>query len=200
MQKEILKELEDLRDETEFIIDNQEITEDKHFENYLRSLERIRYNIFNKINLQRKYEDGKNDKIEYLNDKYKVTLNNGILKIYIPEVIPKYKNINNYAYKNIMLNVMEKTEKYSNLFNDELVFVFIKVVENQKNIDIDNKFVKPIVDGLVLSKVIQDDNIANMFYGVIGATDKNKSPYTEVYVFKGKTMLSEINDFLDADM
>ncbi len=75
------------------------------------------------------------------------------MKIYIPEVIPKYKNVNNYAYKNIMLNVMEKTKVYKDLYKDELIFVFIKVVENQKNIDIDNKFVKPIIDGLVLSKV-----------------------------------------------
>lgn len=199
MRKEILTELEDLRDETEFIINNEEIIENKHVENYLRSLERIRYNIFNKINLKNKYEVNEIDKINYLNNRYKATVQNDILKIYIPEVIPKYKNINNYAYKNIMLNVMEKTKEYKDLFNEELVFVFIKVVENQKNIDIDNKFIKPIVDGLVLSKVIADDNIANMFYGVFGTTDKKKSPYTEVYVFKGEKMLERIQNTIKAD-
>lgn len=199
MRKEILTELEDLRDETEFIINNEEIIENKHVENYLRSLERIRYNIFNKINLKNKYEVNEIDKINYLNNRYKATVQNDILKIYIPEVIPKYKNINNYAYKNIMLNVMEKTKEYKDLFNEELVFVFIKVVENQKNIDIDNKFIKPIVDGLVLSKVIADDNIANMFYGVFGTTDKKKSPYTEVYVFKGEKMLEWIQNTIKAD-
>ena len=199
MRKEILTELEDLRDETEFIINNEEIIENKHVENYLRSLERIRYNIFNKINLKNKYEVNEIDKINYLNNRYKATVQNDILKIYIPEVIPKYKNINNYAYKNIMLNVMEKTKEYKDLFNEELVFVFIKVVENQKNIDIDNKFLKPIVDGLVLSKVIADDNIANMFYGVFGTTDKKKSPYTEVYVFKGEKMLEWIQNTIKAD-
>ena len=56
MQKELLTELEDLRDETEFILNNEEIVESKHIENYLRSLERIRYNIFNKIKLRDKYE------------------------------------------------------------------------------------------------------------------------------------------------
>lgn len=197
MQKEILNELEDLRDETEFIINNEEIVENKHIENYLRSLERIRYNIFNKIKLREKYEVNETDKINYLNNRYKVTMKNEILKIHIPEVIPKYKNINNYAYKNIMLNVMEKTKEYEDLFNKELVFVFIKVVESQKNIDIDNKFIKPIVDGLVLSKVIADDNIANMFYGVMGITDKRKNPYTEVYVFKGEKLLEFINNFVN---
>ncbi len=199
MQKEILTELEDLRDETEFIINNQEIVENKHVENYLRSFERIRNNLFNKIKLSNKYEVDEQDKITYLNDRYSATVENDILKIYIPEVIPKYKNINNYAYKNIMLNVMDKTKEYKDLFNKELVFVFIKVVENQKNIDIDNKFIKPIVDGLVLSKVIADDNINNMFYGVLGTTNKKKKPYTEVYVFRGQKMLDFIKEQIEAD-
>lgn len=199
MQKEILTELEDLRDETEFIINNEEVIENKHVENYLRSLERIRYNIFNKIKLKNKYEVNEQDKINYLNNRYKAIVENDILKIFIPEVIPKYKNINNYAYKNIMINVMEKTKQYKDLFNNELVFVFIKVVENQKNIDIDNKFIKPIVDGLVLSKVIADDNIANMFYGVLGTTEKKKKPYTEVYVFKGEKMLGWIQNTIEVD-
>ena len=200
MQKEILSELEDLRNETEFILNNEEIIENKHVENYLRSLERIRYNIFNKIRLKEKYEVNEQDKINYLHNRYKSEVDNGILKITIPEVIPKYKNINNYAYKNIMLNVMEKTKEYKNLFNNQLVFVFIKVVENQKNIDIDNKFIKPIVDGLVLSKVIADDNIANVFYGVIGQTNKKKNPYTEVYVFKGEKMLKWIQNTIQTDI
>lgn len=199
MQKEILTELEDLRDETEFIINNQEIVENKHIENYLRSFERIRNNLFNKIKLSNKYEVNEQDKITYLNDRYSATVENDILKIYIPEVIPKYKNINNYAYKNIMINVMDKTKEYKDLFNKELVFVFIKVVENQKNIDIDNKFIKPIVDGLVLSKVISDDNINNMFYGVLGTTNKKKKPYTEVYVFRGQKMLDFIKEQIEAD-
>ena len=199
MQKEIIKELENLRDETNFVINNEEFIETKHIENYLRSLERIRYNIFNKIKLGEKYEVNEEDKINYLNNRYKATVENDILKIYIPEVIPKFKNINNYAYKNIMLNVMDKTKEYKNLFNKELVFVFIKVVENQRNIDIDNKFVKPIIDGLVLSKVIADDNIANVFFGVMGTTNKNKHPYTEVYVFKGKEMIEWIENTIQTD-
>ncbi len=194
MQKEILSELEDLKDETEFIINNQEVIENKHLENYLRNLERIRYNIFNKIDINEKHVITAEERINYLNDRYKATLEDGILRIFIPEVIPKYKNINNYAYKNIMLNVMEKTKPYKDLFSNELVFVFIKVVENQKNIDIDNKFVKPIIDGLVLSKVITDDNINNMFYGVLGTTNKNRKPYTEVIVLKGEIILKLLDD------
>ena len=97
MQKEILTELEDLRDETEFILNNKEIVENKHFENYLRSLERIRYNIFNKISSNEKYEANKYNQIEYVNKNYNATLENDVLKIQIPEVLPKFKNINRDA-------------------------------------------------------------------------------------------------------
>ena len=200
MQKEIVEELQELKDETEFMINNESIIENKHLENYLRSFERIRYNIFNKIKLREKETISEEEKINYLNKRYKATLENNILKIFIPEVIPKYKNINNYAYKNILINVMENTKKYKNLFNKELVFVFIKVYENQKNIDIDNKFVKPIIDGLVLSKVIEDDNVNNMFYGVLGITEKHKKPYTEVFVFKGKELLNWLNNIPHLDI
>lgn len=152
MQREILSELEELKDETDFILNNRDIVENEHIEKYLRSFERIRYNIFNKIKLRNKEEITPEEKISYLNDRYNASIENGVLKIYIPEVIPKFKNINNYAYKNIMLNVMEKTKEYKNMFNKELVFVFIKISENQKNIDIDNKFVKPIVDRFSIIK------------------------------------------------
>lgn len=199
MNKEILSEIEELRDETEFIINNEEIVENKHVEKFLKSLERIRYNIFNKIKFREKYKVNEVDKINHLNNRYKATVENDVLKIFIPEVIPKFKNINNYAYKNIMLNVMDKTIKYKDLFEKELVFVFIKISENQKNIDIDNKFVKPIIDGLVLSKVIADDNIANVFYGVMGTTNKRKKPFTEVYVFRGGILLKWILNKVDAD-
>ena len=200
MQSEILEELKDLKDETEFIIKNEENIENKHLEKYLRSFERIRYNIFNKIKLREKEEISESDKINYLNKRYKATVENNVLKIFIPEVIPKYKNVNNYAYKNILINVMENTKKYKNLFNNELVYVFIKVYENQKNIDIDNKFIKPIIDGLVLSKVIEDDNVNNMFYGVLGVTEKHKKPFTEVYVFKGEKLLNWLSEVPNLDV
>ncbi|MFR1182561.1 MAG: hypothetical protein ACLSD2_00200 [Clostridia bacterium] len=63
---------------------------------------------------------------------------------------------------------------------------------------IDNKFIKPIVDGLVLSKVIADDNINNMFMVYLEQPIKKK-PYTEVYVFRGEKMLDFIKNQIEAD-
>ena len=57
--------------------------------------------------------------------------------------------------------------------------------------DIDNKYIKPIIDALVVSKVIKDDNFTNMFYGAMGKNDTIK-PYTEVYVLEGSYFLDWI--------
>ena len=52
--------------------------------------------------------------------------------------------------------------------------------------DVDNKFIKPIADALILSKVIQDDNMTKMSYCVKGAF--SEIPHTEIYVFDSKNM------------
>ena len=90
-----------------------------------------------------------------------------------------------------MMNTAKSTEKYSGLFKDKLTFVLIIVHENQSNMDIDNKYIKPIVDALVIRNIIQDDNINNMFYMVLGKNDTTK-PYTEVFVMEAKYMIDWI--------
>ena len=140
----------------------------------------------------------------YLNSKFLICQNKCYVLKYITTgdimFLDEYKNLNNFAYKNIMLNVMEKTKEYKKLFNTELVCVFINVVENQKNMDIDNKYIKCIVDGLVHSGVIADDNTSNMFYTVLGTTNTSKKPYTEVYVFRGEILLRLIKNLVKKDI
>lgn len=191
MQKLFLSELETIKKQTDFMINNKEIIENKDIEKYLRSLEKIRYEIFNCIKLNNKEKTNEYEKINYINNSYKASLVNGILKIHIPETLPKYKNISNYAYKNIMLSTAEAVKEYAGLFKDKLTFVVIIVHENQSNMDIDNKYIKPIIDALVIQNIIQDDNINNMFYLAQGKND-TKKPYTEAFVMDGDYMESWI--------
>ena len=191
MNSKILTEINELKEQTDFIINNRNILENKDIEKYLRFLEKTRYEIFNEIKLNNDKQIEEQDKIHCINNSYKAELKQDILKIYIPEVIPKYKRINNYAYKNILLNTAEAVKDYKGLFKDKLTFVVIIVHEKQENMDIDNKYVKPIVDALVLQNIIQDDNINNMFYLALAKND-TKKPYTEVFVLDGKYILSWI--------
>lgn len=191
MQKLFLSELETIKKQTDFMINNKEIIENKDIEKYLRSLEKIRYEMFNCIKLSNKEKTNEYEKINYINNSYKATLADGILKIHIPETLPKYKNISNYAYKNIMLSTAEAVKNYIGLFKGKLTFVVILVHEKQSNMDIDNKYIKPIIDALVMQNIIQDDNINNMFYLAQGKND-TKKPYTEAFVMDGSYMESWI--------
>ena len=188
--KEFFDEIEEFKEKIDKILLNKENADKKQKEKFLKEMEKCRYNLFNIVDLRNEYIQ---NNIDFVNKHYKAELKNEILKITIPEVIPKYKNINNYAYKNIMLNVAKSVEKYSGLFKNKLTLVIIIVHENQDNLDIDNKFIKPIVDALVLKNVMQDDNINNMFYMAIGKKD-TKKPYTEVYVMDGKYMIGWIKN------
>ena len=100
----IIKELEELKKLTDFMINNKDITDKKDLEKFLLNFEKIRYEILSKIKLNNKIVEKENEKINYINDSYKAFLKDGILKIYIPETLPKFKNISNFAYKNIMIS------------------------------------------------------------------------------------------------
>lgn len=188
--EEFLNEITKIKDIVDNFLLNKNSLDNKIKEKFLKELEKSRYDLFNAIDIINKHS--KNE-IDFVNKNYETILKNNVLKITIPEVLPKYKNISNYAYKNIMLNVAKSTEKYSGLFKDKLTFVLIVVHENQSNMDIDNKYVKPIIDALVIQNIIQDDNINNMFYMVIGKND-TKTPYTEAFVMNAKYMIDWINN------
>lgn len=191
MQEDLfLEELQELKSKIDFIINNKNIINEKHKETFLRCLEKTRYNLFENVKINNRFSTAK---IEFINNNYKSEVKNGILKINIPEVLPKFKNVSNFAYKNIMLNVSEACRVYENMFKDKLTFVLIIVHEKQVNMDIDNKYVKPIIDGLVNSKIIQDDNVNNVFYSVIGKND-TKKPYTEVFVMDSRYLIGWIEN------
>lgn len=192
--KEFLEKLEQAKEEIDNILLNPYMLDNRRKEICLKNLEMYRYEVINSLELQDKYSVyDEDDGIDFVNKHYEVKETGEILHILIPEVLPKYKNISRFAYKNIMLNVAKGTKEFKNLFKNKLTFVIIVVHERQKNMDIDNKFVKPIIDGLVMSKVIKDDNFSNMFYLALGKNDTIK-PYTDVFVLDGKYILEWILD------
>lgn len=183
------QELDKLNNSINFILKNKNIIDEKNISNFLYSLEKHRFNLLSEIRIEN--SNNKDVEIQSINSDYQVDYHKNF-KIYIPEVLPKYKYIGNYTYKNILLNVANVTKEYNNLFKNKQVCIFVEVFDNKKkeNWDIDNKTIKPIIDGLVASKVIEDDSIDKMFYCVKGNYDKK--PHTEVTIFEGKKFLKWI--------
>lgn len=183
------KKLVNLRQNIDLLIDSNSLT-DLQIENFLRNFEKTRYNILNEIKLYNKNVEFEYEKIKTVDNEYKADLKDNILKIYVPEVMPSFKNLKTHTHKRILLNVAEVTKPFNNQFGNE-VFIYIKVYDNLLGWDIDNKYIKPIADALILSGVIQDDNMTKMFYCAKGEYSEN--PHTEIYVFEAQ----KVNDFLE---
>lgn len=183
------KNLSDLEQVILPLLDSNSLT-DAQIENFLRIFEKTRFNILNEIKLYNKMVEFEYEKIKTIDNEYKTEYSDGILKIYIPEIMPSYKNLKTHTHKRILLNVAGATKQFEGLFETE-VFIYIKIYDKLLGWDIDNKYIKPIADGLIHSNVIKDDNITKMCYAAKGEYSEN--PHTEVYVFDAK----KINKFLD---
>lgn len=188
----LLNELVGLEENIQSIIDNKNIN-NLQLEAFLRNLEKRRYNILSQIKLYNKTVEYKTERIQNISDEYKAEVSDDVLKIYIPEPMPSYKNLKTHAFKNILLNTAEITKPYTNLFKNK-VLICIKIFDNIKGWDIDNKFIKPISDALILSGVIQDDNIDKMFYCVKG--EFSEFPHTEVYITDAKNSMKIIEKYV----
>ena len=75
MNSKILTEINGLKEQTDFIINNRNILENKDLEKYLRFLEKTRYEIFNEIKLSNDKQIEDQDKIHCINNSYKAELN-----------------------------------------------------------------------------------------------------------------------------
>lgn len=185
-------ELINLEENIYSLINNKSVSQIQ-LEGFLRNLERKRYNILTQIKLYNNEVEYSTEKIKTINDEYKANFEKNILKIYVPEPMPSYKNLKTHAYKNILLNITEVTKQFAGIFKDK-VFLYIKIYDNIKGWDVDNKYIKPISDALISSGVIKDDNIDKMFYSVSG--EFSKIPHTEIYVFEGDYIQKYIEEYI----
>lgn len=183
------KNLVNLRQNIDLLINSNSLT-DLQIENFLKNFEKTRYTILNEIKIYNKNVEFEYEKIKTIDNKYRAELKDNILKIYVPEVMPSFKNLKTHTHKRILLNVAEVTKPFFNQFGNE-VFIYIKVYDKLLGWDIDNKYIKPIADALILSNVIQDDNMTKMFYCAKGEYSEN--PHTEIYIFEAQ----KVNKFLE---
>ena len=187
--EKLRKELNTLDQNTKAIMQNNSLT-NYQLENYLRTFEKARYNLLAEIKLYNKNVEFEYEKIKTIDNEYKAELIDNVLQIYVPEVMPSYKNLKTHTHKRILLNIAEVTKQFTGQFNNE-VFIYIKIFDKILGWDIDNKFIKPVADALITSHVIKDDNMTKMFYCAKG--DYSENPHTEIYVFDSE----KIEQFLE---
>ena len=192
LSDKLYSELTNLENEIHTVRQNKAVN-DLQMEGFFNFLEKRRYNILNEIRIYNKTVEYSTEKIKNISDEYKAEVKDNTLKIYIPEPMPSYKNLKTHAFKNILINITEATKPFNDLFKDK-VFVFIRIFDNIKGWDIDNKYIKPIFDALILNNIIEDDNIEKMFYCVQG--EFSEIPHTEVYVTSQESVVNLMQNIL----
>ena len=191
-KEEIIESIEKIKDISEKLLKAKEEIKDEELEKYFYKLEKTRMDMYDAVRQRNMWLEFMDDKgTEFIDYAYKAKVEDNILKIYIPEKIPSIKRGVNYIQKQITYNVSKVTNQYEGMFYDKFVMAIIKIYDDTKIWDTDNRNVKPIHDGLIAGKVIKDDNIYCTSYMVQGYhSDK---PHTEVYVLSAEEITRIIN-------
>ena len=191
-KEEIIEAVEKIKDISEKLLKTKEEIKDEELEKYFYKLEKTRMDMYDAVRQRNMWLEFMDDKgTEFIDYDYKAKVEDDILKIYIPEKIPSIKRGANYIQKQITYNISKVTNQYEGMFYDKFVMVIIKIYDDTKIWDTDNRNVKPIHDGLIDGKVIKDDNIYCTCYMVQGYhSDK---PHTEVYVLSAEEINRIIN-------
>ena len=191
-KEEIIESIEKIKDISEKLLKTKEKIKDGELEKYFYKLEKTRMDMYDAVRQRNMWLEFMDDKgTEFIDYDYKAKVEDDILKIYIPEKIPSIKRGVNYIQKQITYNISKVTNQYEGMFYDKFVMVIIKIYDDTKIWDTDNRNVKPIHDGLIDGKVIKDDNIYCTCYMVQGYhSDK---PHTEVYVLSAEEINRIIN-------
>lgn len=189
---EIIKSIEKIEELSKKLLQTKEEIKEDELEKYFYKFEKIRMDMYDDVrqrNLWLHFMDLEG--IEILDNKYEARLEDNILKIHIPEKVPSIKRGANYIQKQIAYNIAEVVEQYEGIFYDKSVMVIIKIYDDTKIWDADNRNVKPIQDGLIHGRVIRDDNIYCSSYMVQGYYSDR--PYIEVYVLPAEEITKIIN-------
>ena len=191
ISERLKKELEELEKYILKMKYNTSVT-NAQIETFLRCLEKHRYNILTEVKMYNKIIENKIDRISNISDEYKIIANDKVLKIYIPECLPSFKNQKSHAHRSILLNLIRITQPYTKMFEKQKIFIIIKVFDKISAWDIDNKDIKPISDALVQNRILEDDTFDKMFYLVKG--EYSEIPHTEIYITNQENTLKIIEE------
>lgn len=142
---EIIKSIERIKELSNKLLQEKDGIKKDELEKYFYKFEKIRMDMYADVrqtNLWLDFMD--EEEIEIIDYQYKARLEDNILKIHIPEKVPSIKRGTNYVQKQIAYNVAKIVKQHEGLFYDKSVMVIIKIFDDTKIWDADNRNVKPI--------------------------------------------------------
>jgi hypothetical protein len=157
-------------------------------ENACYYIEKARMELYKAVRQHNKEAIKQGNTTDYINlppDDWKAEYDGEMITVYIPDYVPRTAKRVPGSYERWVENMqaalwsLEKCPKY------DKVFVYIKIFY-PRNWDVDNRDIKPIIDGIVVANVIPDDTYNHLAYTVEGFHDEN--PHTIVHIFSYESM------------
>ena len=155
----------------------------EHLENakieLYRAIDRYNTDILRQMETDENY-DGEKDFIIPPSERWDIKIENGYIRISIPDFLFRTNKI-----KEKFITDGQKCKRcamvFRQMFRLRKIFVYVKYFYPGKNWDIDNKAIKPIIDGIVRAGVVEDDTYNRVAYGIEGGIKEN--PLTIIYIF-----------------
>lgn len=152
-------------------------------ENACYYIEKARMELYNAVRLHNKEVIKQGNTDNYINlspDDWKIQCDDEMITIYIPDYMPRTaKRVPGY-YERWVENTQASLWSLNPCPRFDKAFVYIKIFLPNKW-DVDNRDIKPIIDGIMRACVIKDDTYDRLAYGVDGCYDE--TPHTIVHIF-----------------
>ena len=146
-KEEIIESIKKIEKISNELIQTKEKIKDEELERYFCKLEKERMDMYDAVMQENLWKDFMGDEVtDFIDYDYKAKLEDDILKIHIPEKIPPIKKGASYTQKRITSNIARMTRKYEGLFYDKFTMTIIKIYDDGKIWDAENRNVKPIQD------------------------------------------------------
>ncbi|MBL4937715.1 hypothetical protein JK636_18575 [Clostridium sp. YIM B02515] len=127
--------------------------------------------------LQSAYTEGWTS--SYENNRFKIYAKDFPVRLYWKKISTDFDSLNHQ----LSLNVAKMIRSAANTpVKLDTVFVWINFYMPTPHYDIDNSYYKPIIDGIVRSGLIKNDDITDMSFGFKGYYDK-ENPHMEIYIY-----------------
>jgi hypothetical protein len=127
---------------------------------------------------------GQNNRADYVilpPDDWKAEYDGKMITIYIPDYLPRTAKRNTGSFERWVENTQAALWSLIPCPKFDKAFVYVKIYLPSNGWDVDNRDVKPIINGIARADVIPDDTYDHVAYAVDGGYDE--TPHTIVHIF-----------------
>jgi hypothetical protein len=128
-------------------------------------------------------------------DNWEVEQHGYVIKITIPECPSRLTETKKIYRERWIRNTCAALKKLQHKPVYEKIYVLVKVYYSNKDWDIDNRDLKPLIDGIRYSRLIKGDNIKNVAYIADGDISENER--TEVTILPYSPVENALKNVLD---